>query len=53
MIPHPLAEIEVAPYDGTYYVVISKDDRIAEKLMSAFPPAEDLEEHNKKYADVY
>jgi hypothetical protein len=51
-IQHPLAEIEVAPYDGSYYVVISKDDRVAEKLMTAFPSAEDLEEHNKKHTDA-
>ena len=43
---------QVAPYDGSYYVVISKDDRVAEKLMTAFPSAEDLEEHNKKHTDA-
>lgn len=47
-IQHPLAEIEIVPWDGTLVLLISKDDEIINNFKKSFPQSEDLELYNKK-----
>jgi len=50
-IQHPLAEIEIVPWDGALLLFISKDDKYALLFKEKFPDAQDLEEHNKEIYD--
>jgi len=47
-IQHPLADVEIVPWDSSLTLIISKDDNIINDFRSAFPLSEDLEEHNTK-----
>ena len=47
-IQHPLAEIEIVPYDSSLVLLISRDDSIVERFISNMPFAEDLEAYNEK-----
>ena len=44
---HPLAEIEIVPWDGLKTLFISKDDKYMLLLKEKFPEAQDLEEYNE------
>jgi len=45
-IQHPLAVIEIAPFDCSYVLLISSDDKIVENFVKSKPLAEDLETYN-------
>lgn len=47
-IQHPLAEIEIVPWDSSLVLLISKHDTVVESFLKAFPLAEDLSVHNSK-----
>lgn len=47
-IQHPLADVEIVPWDSSLALIISKDDNIINNFRLAFPFSEDLEEHNTK-----
>jgi len=47
-IQHPLADIEIVPWDSSLTLIISKDDGIINNFRKAFPLSEDLAEHNAK-----
>lgn len=46
-IQHPLAEIEIVPFDSTLVLVISRSDMLVENFMRAYPLARDLSEYNE------
>ncbi|MDD4773992.1 MAG: hypothetical protein PHZ09_10405 [Eubacteriales bacterium] len=50
-IQHPMAEVEIVPFDAAYYLVISKIDKIAEDLKIVFPTAEDIETYNNRIGE--
>ena len=45
-IQHPLADIEIVPWDSSLTLVISKDCNVVSDFRRAFPLSEDLAEHN-------
>jgi len=45
-IQHPLADIEIVPWDSSLVLVISKDDDVATRVKTHFPLSEDLECYN-------
>ena len=45
-IQHPLAEIEIAPWDSGLVLIISKHDKIVNCFTASMPLAEDLEIYN-------
>ncbi len=47
-IQHPLAEIEIVPWDSSMVILISKNDNIVDIFKKNIPLAEDLEEYNNK-----
>jgi hypothetical protein len=47
-IQHPLAEVEIVPFDSTFVLFISKNNSFVETFIKKFPLAKDLEEYNKK-----
>jgi len=47
-IQHPLADVEIVPWDSSLTLIISKDDSVINNFRVAFPLSEDLEEHNTK-----
>lgn len=44
---HPLAEIEIVAWDSTLTVVISKEDRIVDRLRGHYVLAKDLKRYNE------
>ncbi|MCL2611391.1 MAG: hypothetical protein FWE02_06915 [Defluviitaleaceae bacterium] len=50
-IQHPLAEIEIVPWDSMLVLFISKDEEYTLLFKEKFPDAQDLEEHNKEIYD--
>ncbi|SFB28113.1 Protein of unknown function [Acetitomaculum ruminis DSM 5522] len=47
-LQHPLADIEIIPWNGSATFVISKDDAIVDEFIEYFPECEDLESYNKR-----
>ena len=47
-IQHPMAIMELVPWDSTLFLLISKEDEIVNKFISAFPECKDLEIYNKE-----
>lgn len=47
-IQHPLAEVEIVPWDSTLVLLISKRDCITETFMKNLPLAEDLMAYNTR-----
>ena len=45
-LQHPLAVMELVPWDSSLFLLISKDDETISKFIAAFPEAKDLEEYN-------
>jgi hypothetical protein len=45
-LQHPLATIEIVPWDSSLVLVISKDDKIVNDFLESMPYAEDLELYN-------
>lgn len=48
IVQHPLAELEIVPWDSAYVLVISKNDRLVEDFMTVFPLSRDLTLYNEK-----
>lgn len=48
-IQHPLADIEIVPWDSSLVLAISKKYDIINNFMKAFPYAEDLAAYNRQY----
>ncbi len=46
---HPLAEIEIVPWDSTLTLILSKNNEIVDNFMNYFKVAEDLETYNKRF----
>lgn len=47
-IQHPLADIEIVPWDSSLVLIISKSDIIIESFMRCFPLAQDLATYNNQ-----
>ena len=45
-LQHPLATIEIVPWDSSLVLVISRDDKIVNDFLESMPYAEDLEDYN-------
>lgn len=43
---HPLAEVEIVPWDSTLVLVLSKNKEIVDQFRAAFPNSEDLADYN-------
>jgi hypothetical protein len=46
-IQHPLAQIEIIAWEGTYLIMISKSQDLIHQFRIQFPKAEDWYEYNK------
>lgn len=46
-IQHPLADVEIVPWDGTLVLVISKNKEIVDRFRAAFPHSKDLSDYNR------
>ena len=46
-IQHPLAEIEIVAFDTSFTLLISRNDCIVERFLTAFPLSQDLETYNR------
>jgi hypothetical protein len=46
-IQHPLAQIEMIAWEGTYIVLLSKKEELIHSFRDRFPESEDLYEYNK------
>lgn len=47
-LQHPLASVEIVPWDSSLTLLISKDDKMVADFMNAFPLSEDLSIYNAK-----
>lgn len=45
-LQHPLAEVELVPWDSTYTLLISKNVKTVSDFRRAFPKSQDLREYN-------
>ncbi len=48
-LQHPLAEMEIVPWDSSLILLISKDDKIVNDFKSSCPLSKDLENYNKQF----
>lgn len=48
-LQHPLAVIEIVPFDSSLLLLISKEDKIIDDFKKSYPLSEDLEEFNKQF----
>lgn len=46
---HPLANIEIVPWDSTLVLLLSKKKEDVARFRRTYPLSEDLEEYNKKF----
>lgn len=47
-IQHPLAEVEIVPWDSSLTLVISKNEKLVSDFRKAYPKSQDLTEYNAK-----
>ena len=47
-LQHPLSTVEILPCDSSLLMIISKNKKIIDDYISAFPKTEDLSEYNNK-----
>ncbi|MBQ7345684.1 MAG: hypothetical protein IJW45_06455 [Oscillospiraceae bacterium] len=47
-IQHPLAEVEIVPWDSSLTLVISKNEKLVSDFRTAYPKSRDLREYNTK-----
>ena len=45
-IQHPLASVEIVPFDSSFVLFFSKSKEMAERFRTAFPECQDLSEYN-------
>lgn len=50
-IQHPLASVEIVPWDSALVLVLSKNREIVDSFRMAFPKSQDLSEVNAQFAD--
>lgn len=48
-LQHPLAEIEIVPWDSTLVLVMSREREIVERFKRNFKPNQDLCQYNEKW----
>ncbi len=48
-IQHPLADIEIVPWDSSLVLAISRNDSIVDKFMDYFPLSQNLVTYNKQF----
>ncbi len=46
-IQHPMAEVEIVPWDGALTLLISNNEKVIQSFKEEFPLSRDLEEYNK------
>lgn len=46
---HPLATIEIVPWDSSLTLFFSKEKELVDKFRAGYPQSEDLSVHNAKY----
>lgn len=46
-IQHPLATVEIVPWDSSLVLIFSKNKEIVDNFRKAFPKSQDLSEHNE------
>ncbi|HBL85334.1 MAG: hypothetical protein A2Y17_01975 [Clostridiales bacterium GWF2_38_85] len=51
-IQHPLASIEIVPWDSSFVLIFSKQKEIVDNFMKAFPLSEDMELYNTKWKNI-
>ncbi len=47
-IQHPLAKVEILPWDSTSTILLSKNPALVSKFLEAFPLSEDMAEYNNR-----
>ena len=45
-IQHPLASVEIVPFDSSLVLILSKSKELIDSFRKAFPKSQDLSEHN-------
>ncbi|KAB3530315.1 hypothetical protein F8154_13990 [Alkaliphilus pronyensis] len=48
-IQHPLAKIEIVPWDSTLVLIIAEENIVVESFLKSFPLAEELSEYNSRH----
>lgn len=46
-LQHPLADVELVPWDSSYLLLLSHDEKLVRQFRAAFPKSEDLVEYIK------
>lgn len=49
-IQHPLADVEIVPWDSSLTLLIAKDKELVDMYRKKFPLSEDLERYNEQFA---
>lgn len=50
-LQHPLANVEMTPWDSTYLLFLSHDERLVRQFRASFPKSEDLLEHIRSWEE--
>lgn len=50
-LQHPLANVEMTPWDSTYLLFLSHDEPLVRRFRAAFPKSEDLVDHIRSYEE--
>lgn len=50
-LQHPLANVELTPWDSTCLLLLSHDEALVRRFRSAFPKSEDLVDHIRSYEE--
>lgn len=50
-LQHPLANVELTPWDSTYLLFLSHDEKLIRQFRTAFPRSEDLADHIRSYEE--
>lgn len=51
-LQHPLANVELTPWDSTCLLFLSHDEPLVRRFRAAFPKSEDLVEHIRSYEEA-
>nr|WP_316625037.1 hypothetical protein [uncultured Ruminococcus sp.] len=51
-VQHPLASLEIVPWDSSCVLLLSTEKEIVEKFKKSFPESQDLSVYNSKRSDV-
>lgn len=50
-LQHPLATVEIVPWDGCYTLLLSKNKKLISDYQQAYPNCQDLFAYNKRWAE--